>query len=342
MNNRSFTLKKVTDKTEWEHAVTARSEANFLQSWNWGEFHTALEKNVERWLVSSEGTTVALYQTVLEKAKRGSYLTVAGGPLLDWSDTELAAHVVEQLKKSATEQQAVFIRFRPQVVNTDDLAAFFRTQNIIKAPMHLTADLTLQLDLTLSDEEILKNMRKNTRYDVKKAEKLGIQTSISTDPEDIKNFYDIQCDVAKRHNFVPFSYTFFYEQFKAFAQDNLVALISSSLDGKLLAQAFVIFYNKEAVYHYGISTDDNAHLPGSYACQWYAIQEAKRRGCVTYNFWGIAPHDQPEHRFAGVSLFKRGFGGVEVEYVPAHDIPCSSMYTLTSSFEKLRKWKRKL
>jgi len=105
----------------------------------------------------------------------------------------------------------------------------------------------------------------------------------------------------------------------------------------LLSTAFTIFYGREAVYHYGISTDENRNYPGSVACQWAAIREAKRRGLTRYNFWGINPADEKVHRFAGVGKFKRGFGGQEVMYLVAHDYPCSVWYYVIYCFEFLRK-----
>lgn len=339
----TFQTKAIVDRSEWNEYISTLPEANFLQSWEWGEFHQALGKKVFRTIIQNENSDViCLYSSVIEKAKRGRYITIAGGPLLDWDNSELLSYLVSELKKQAKAENVSFIRFRPQEEVSEQILDRLKKLGLVESPMHVTADLTLQLDLSKTSEELLMEMRKNTRYEIKRATKLGIQTSISTNPEDIKAFYDIQCAVAKRHNFVPFSYEFLYEQFKAFVASNSVAIISSYLDGKLLAQAFIIFYNKEAVYHYGISTEENAKLPGSYACQWRAIEEAQVRGCATYNFWGIAPENQPQHRFAGVSLFKRGFGGRETAYIPAHDIPVSPFYWITHLFERLRKRSRKL
>jgi lipid II:glycine glycyltransferase (peptidoglycan interpeptide bridge formation enzyme) len=173
-------------------------------------------------------------------------------------------------------------------------------------------------------------------------EKQGLTVQISQNPEEIKTFYEHQLALAQKHHFVPFAYQFLLEQFRVFAADDQAMLISCFQGSKLLATAFVIFYNREAVYHYGISTLDNDRLAGSYACQWAAILEAKRRGCTTYNFWGIAPKDETGHRFSGVSLFKRGFGGQEIAYLPAHDLPASPFYWLTYWFELLRKKLRHL
>ena len=77
--------------------------------------------------------------------------------------------------------------------------------------------------------------------------------------------------------------------------------------------------------------------------QWEAIKEAKQRGCEEYNFWGIAPNDNKNHPWAGLSLFKKGFGGYRRDYVKTQDLPLSKVYTLiTRPFEKLRKIKRRL
>ena len=141
---------------------------------------------------------------------------------------------------------------------------------------------------------------------------------------------------------MPFSEKFLTEPFAAFVADDQVVLFQAYEGNTLLAAAFVLFYNGEAVYHYGVSTEANAKLPGSYACQWAAILEAQQRGCTKYNFWGIAPEEETKHRFAGVSLFKRGFGGTEVAYLPARDIALSWKYQLTFWFETLRRKMRRL
>ncbi len=338
----SYTLHSITDKSQWESFVLSRPEANFLQSWNWGEFHEKLGKKVARFAVMDGEHIVGGALCVKEKAKRGTYLTIAGGPLLDWSHPEVARFFFAEIRKYAASEHCLFIRFRPQAVDTPELRQFVHSLKIVESPMHLTADLTLQLDLRKTEEELLAEMRKNTRYDVRRAEKEGITVSSSQDPAQIKEFYEHQLALAKKHGFVPFSYEFLFEQFSTFAKDNQVQLFHAYKDGQLLASAFILFYNKEAVYHYGISTPANDRLPGSYACQWAAIKWAKAQGGEKYNFWGIAPEGNTTHRFAGVSLFKRGFGGQEVQYLPAHDVPVSWQYALTKLFEVVRKKARKL
>ena len=41
-------IKDVTSKNEWENFVQSHEEANFLQSWQWGEFHKERGKKILR------------------------------------------------------------------------------------------------------------------------------------------------------------------------------------------------------------------------------------------------------------------------------------------------------
>jgi len=333
-------IKEIESKSIWENELKNWSEANFLQSYNWGQFHESLGKDVYYLHIFNSEQVIGAAVVIVEKAKRGNYLTIAGGPLFSWDEKDINQNflfLLNYLKKIAHSKKAKFIRLRLQEKSNDKLKKIMKEAGLIVSPMHLTADLTLQLDLTKDDQTLLKEMRKNTRHEIKKANKLGIKIVVSKDSKEIKNFYKLQLKVAERQHFIPFSYEFLQNQFDIFVKDNQAVLIHSYYDNKLLSSAFIIFYGNEAVYHYGVSTKDNFKLPGSYACQWAAIEEAKKRGMKRYNFWGVNPGDEKDHRFAGVGLFKRGFGGQEIEYLRAYDYPFSFSYYTVYLFEFLRK-----
>ena len=84
-------------------------------------------------------------------------------------------------------------------------------------------------------------------------------------------------------------------------------------------------------------------MPGAYALLWQAMHDLKKAGYQRFNLWGIAPAGQPNHRYAGVTTFKTGFGGDIVEYVPAHDMIISRIkYIKNWAVETARKKKRRL
>ncbi len=332
----------VETKVEWDNFVKHAHDANFLQSWEWGEFHSALGKDIVRLGVYQKNALIGICLGVVEHARRARYMTIAGGPLLPaeyWYKPQVLRCLFDAIIEQARRYSCSFVRMRAQMIDTPALRTLLQNEHHLRlSPMHLTADLTNQLELHVSVDELLQNMRKNTRYEVKKALKLGITVTTSSDPQDIDEFCDVQMETAKRQGFVPFSRNYLKKQFAAFAPGGNVLLYKACLEKELLAQAFVIFYAREAVYHYGASTDAGRKHPGAYLLQWEAICEAKRRGCERYNFWGVVPVEKTSHRFWGVSVFKRGFGGHEVHYVPAHDLVIDNKrYAVNNLIETVRR-----
>lgn len=329
-------IKKVTDKKDWDSVFEKHPEANFLQSWEWGEFHEAMGNKVIRSGFYVETKLVGIMLSIVEKARRGTYLTVPAGPIIDWENASLIDNFKAEIIEIAKEYKCAFVRVRPQLESNDFSKNLFKSLGFRSAPMHLHAELTNQLDITKPTEELMANMRKATRYEIRKAEKIGVIIKESSDPKDIQGFYDLQLDTARRQGFVPFSYKFLHEQFMVFASSHHAVLYSAFFEKNLLAQGFIIFYGKEGVYHYGASTTEGRNYPGAYLIQWCAIQEAKKRGMTRYNFWGVAAEEH--HRFANLSMFKRGFGGTDLEYLHAQDLIVNyPKYLVNFAIEMLRK-----
>ncbi len=338
-----ITVKPITSKNTWEKFLVSRPEANFLQSWNWGEFHHRLDKTVIRLGFFQGQTLKGVMLAIVEKAKRATYLTVPGGPLINWEDQDMVAAFVQNLKPLAVSRNCSFVRVRPQILDTPENRRRFHSLGFRPAPMHLHAELTHQLDLALTEDQLLSQMRKTTRYEIRRAQKLGIKVTTSRNPQDIKDFYQLQHQTAVRQNFVEFNRDFLYHQFSTFVTHNQAILYTAKLNHQLLAQAFIIFYGQEADYHYGASTEIGRRYPGSYLVQWQAIKEAKRLNITRYNFWGVAPASQHQHRFYGVSVFKRGFGGQDVAYLHAQDLVINPYwYLINWLIESCRKILRRI
>ena len=332
------TLKTISDKSQWESFLSKRAEVNFLQSWYWGDFHVSLGNTIRRVGFFRGEKLEGVMLSVVEPAKRGRYLTVPAGPIMDFNDMDLVRAFEAEIKQQARELNCVFVRVRPPLEKNEFSQKLFFALGFVNAPIHLHAELTSQLALTPSEDELLANMRKATRYEIKKGINEGIKIITSQNAEDIKKFYDLQIQTSKRQNFVPFSYKFFYEQFKVFASANNALLYSAELNGQLLAMGFIIFYGQEAAYHYGASTEEGRKHPGAYLIQWEAIKEAKRRGLKRYNFWGVTHEHEKNHRFYRLSIFKRGFGGKDLEYLHAQDLVINKWrYMINLIVEKLRK-----
>ena len=333
----------VTQKAVWERFVLSQAPQSFLQSWNWGETNRLLGKKIWRVGLDVNRKLVGVALIIKETARRGSHLVIPGGPLFDWQDDEVVSVFINYVSRLAREEKVWFVRVRPEIPDSGSAREYFSKAGFVRSHMHLHAQNTWVLDISRSLGDILAGMRKTTRYLVKKSGTIPeLEIYMSNTTRDVVTLSGLQEQTVKRHNFVGFSRSAFDAEMTSFGGDNEALLFVCKYKGRPVAAAIIIFYAKVAYYHYSGSSLLFPGLPSSYFLQWAIIQEAKKRGCSLYNFWGISPTDDPKHRFYGVTVFKKGFGGRRVDWLPAFDLPLSKLYWLTRAFEYSRKKVRRL
>lgn len=329
------------NRKQLDSALLDYPEANFFQSWQWGEVHSSLGRKIVRQIVEVDGKIIGLWTGNVRDAKRGRYLEIPGGPLLDWSDENAAKIVIENVVKIARQEKCAFVRFRPQLEESPEAEATMRMLGTRLAPMHIAADHTSIIDITPPLDDLLKNMRQQTRYEVRRSVRRELEISSTSDTKNIDEFYDLQASTARRQNFIPPSKKELLAYTNCFGGDAKMYKVSKN--GQTLNMALVLFFGSEVAYYEAASTEAARKEPGAYALIWQIIQDAKNAGFTKLNLWGIAPPNRNNHRFAGVTTFKRGFGGEDVAYVPAQDIVISpTRYALTNLIENIRKKKRGL
>ena len=321
----------------WNKIIQKYPEANFLQSPAYGQMNEILDFKVFQ--EDFEGKAWALM--IVRNAKRGRYLEIPCGPLVDWTDQKLVHEVFVKIIEVAREEKCVFIRIRPQLLMNPENMEILEKMGLEKSPMHLAAEHTVMIDLSKSEDELLANMRRQTRYEVRRAGKLGIEVSKDNAQAIFEEFHTVQVETAKRQNFVPPSLQTLLAEKEAFGDK--ITIYKAVSEGKPVAYGLIIKDGKEADYYEAASTELNRKLPGAYALLWQAMKDLKSEGYERFNLWGIAPAGQPNHRYAGVTTFKTGFGGEVVEFVPAHDLVISKIkYLKNLTVETLRKKRRHL
>ncbi len=328
-------------KLEFSNALACFPEANFLQSWQWGETQAALSRTVVRVIITHHDTIVGVWSGVVRDAKRGRYLEVAGGPLVGWDNHEIAVTVLDTLREEGRKHHCVFVRFRPQHTDSPAIDSLLRSYGARLAPMHIAADHTSVLTITPPLDDLLQHMRQQTRYEIRRSAKRDLTITAHSGNALLDEFCTLQADTAARQGFIPPSKQQLAAIMDAFGEQAKIYTVRKH--DQTLNMALVLFFGDEATYYEAASTMAARKEPGAYALLWQIIQDAKAAGLTRFNLWGIAPNDNPEHRFAGVTTFKRGFGGDDVTFVPAHDLVRRPLrYQLTRAFELARKKKRGL
>jgi lipid II:glycine glycyltransferase (peptidoglycan interpeptide bridge formation enzyme) len=348
----SFQLKEIKNKKVWEGFLEKVEEKTFLQSWNWGEFNKKMGRKIYRFGIYNDKTLVATAFVFRVEARRGSFVFVPHGPNLQDKEFSFRKKIIKFLLKElqviAKENNDVSVKIAPLWERNKKNKEVFSSLGFREAPLHVHPEVTWELPLLKKERVLLMNMRKTTRYLIRKGEKNNdLKVVQSKDIKDVEKFNNIYQVTKDRHDFTPFSLQYLNRQFKSFVEDDQISVFLAKYKGEVLSSGIFLFWNDIGFYHHGASVRKYSKIPSSYLMMWRAIQEAKKRGCKKFNFWGTAPLSESDrydkkHPWAGLTLFKMGFGGRSRKYVKTQDFVISPRYWLSFLVEKARKVKRGL
>jgi lipid II:glycine glycyltransferase (peptidoglycan interpeptide bridge formation enzyme) len=232
--------------------------------------------------------------------------------------------------KPFTRASTLFVRFDlPQYLKDTD--PFMLAKNL-KPTLAVQPPDTVILDLQKGEEELQQAMKPKWRYNIRLAEKKGVvverHRARDCDEESAKQrvaeFYELYKETAERDKIALHGARYYEKLFltaRKHAESVDVSLFNAVHEGKLLASIITVFYGDKAVYLYGASSNEGRNLMPAYALQWAAIQAAKAEGCISYDFFGIPPDDDPNHPMHGLYRFKTGFGGEVIHRLGCYDLP---------------------
>lgn len=338
----NLAISPCVDRAIWDQFLEEHAAQTFLQSSAWQTISVLQGQKTFSLLVHEGEELVAIALVLAVHAKRGSYLLCAHGPIISAAApvTEILRVLTSELKELAKAEHCDFLRVCPLFPNTSEEQKRFATLGYRPAPIHQTPELSWILDLQKNEEGLLQEMRKATRYTIKHSEKDDITVTMSDRIEDLDRFLAVYHETVDRQNFTPFSKKYFETEFETFQKQGQALFFFGECQGQTISTAIVLFSKHTAFYHHGASSHKFPKINASSAVQWEAIKEAKRRGCTSYNFWGIAPPDQPKHPWVGLTTFKTGFGGRAEAYLHAQDKPLTLKYWLNYMIEKIRARRR--
>lgn len=327
----------IDDVSTWEWFVLRHSSQALFQSWTWGEIQKKTGASVARYGLYDGEILKGVAQVVLVKAKRGSFLHVRHGPIIEGYSPKLWTYMIDSLKAEAKKQRCLFLRISPLIPDDADSQKLFHELHTVPAAIHrMDGEYCWVLDLDAAPDVLLSGMRKTIRYEVKHGQKEGVEVFSTTDPKNLSAFFDLYAQTSTRQGFVP--HNGIREEFELFSKAKQAMLYLGKHEGTTTAAAIILYYGNQAIYHHGASI--RSKTPVSSVVQWEAILDAKKRGMKVYNFWGIAPESSLKHPWRGITLFKKGFGGREVRYSHAQDIPISPLYIIPRTIETVRRLMR--
>ena len=176
----------------------------------------------------------------------------------------------------------------------------------------LSPTRTIKIDLKKSEDELLKSMEKDTRYSVRLAIRRGVEVRETNDFEQFKQMY---FDTARRKKFWPAKKEI-ETLWKVFHKEKAATILAAYYNDEVLASTLLLFHGKVGHYQHAASAEAHRDVMSPYLLLWQVMRFLKKKGCETFDLEGIYdPRYPATKKWKGFTLFKRGFGGREVEYI---------------------------
>jgi lipid II:glycine glycyltransferase (peptidoglycan interpeptide bridge formation enzyme) len=314
---------------------------SLLQSRFWAEFRSQLGWEARPFACRCGGSGFPLLVLLRPLPLRQRLAYVPHGPEVPDPELEngrLLAALAGALRPHLA--GCLFLRFdlpwalRPEGGGADR-AAGLRAAGLRKAPMDVQPPDTVVLDLGYEEESLLAAMKAKTRYNIGLAAKKGVRVE-EGGAADLPAWYELYRQTARRDRITLHDYEYYRRQFELAQGGGAAAggeaaggaggrpelkLLLARHEGDLLAGILLAVHGRAATYLYGASSDLKRNLMPAYALQWEAIRIARRRGCRTYDLFGIPPSQDPAQPMHGLYRFKTGFGGRLVSRPGCWDFP---------------------
>jgi peptidoglycan pentaglycine glycine transferase (the first glycine) len=313
---------RVTDPASWNAFVEASPYHAFPQLWEWGEVRAMHGWRPVRLAVGpSREHPVAGAQLLLRRLPLvGWHLAyVPRGPIGALDDPAVRSALVAALRALGTAERIATVRADPEARPDAGYGAALLAPPWRAAPK-VQPPTTRVIDLAVGEDALRANLKRKHRQYVNKAERAGltIERFDGATPAEVigpalADFNRIYQYTADRAGFVA-RRAFYYERvWSLFAPTGRVRLSFAVKDGERVAVLFHFTCGDRAVESYGGMTDSGAEARANYLLKWAAISDFAREGFAVYDMWGLAT--------GGIRQFKEGFGGEEIEYVGARDLP---------------------
>lgn len=339
----------------------------FMQSLFWARFkaRTGWKAYVVELKATAEGPTQPDLVVLVRTLRFGlKFAYIPHGPALPLQGVDPAVYLgsIAASVAGALREKLFFVRFdlawKKDDLACDSLAADKAGARGLKRGAAVQVPDTVILDLGKSEEELLAGMKPKWRYNIRLAEKKGVDVRRGG-AESLEAFYELYKETARRDGIAIHPLSYYQELFetaaagaeemKTQAEDAAgraadscepeprLSVWVARHEGQALAAIITLFFGKHATYLYGASSGEKRNLMPAYALQWSAIQAAAAEGCADYDFFGIPPDEDPRHPMAGLYLFKTGFGGRIEHRIGCIDYPISSLgYGLFRAAESTR------
>lgn len=252
--------------------------------------------------------------------------------------------IINKLYQIGKREKCIFIQLEPNVEQTENGTKKMKSFGLAPSVHPLFTKYTFVLDLTKSEEELLKDMNSKTRYNIKVAQKHGVTVTEDDSSKAFNKYLDLTKETTNRKGF--YSHTEKYHQLmwetlntKNQDKNKLTAhLLTAKYKSEILVTWILFVLGDTLYYPYGASSSNYKEVMASNLMMWEAIKFGKKLGLKKFDMWGsLGPNPDAKDPWFGFHRFKQGYGGKLTEFIGSYDLVIDkNMYRFYKIADKFR------
>jgi len=287
-----------------------------LQSWEWGEVRTETGVRVIR-IGGYDGNKLKEVYTMTVHQIPHTPFSIGYIPRSIWPSGGLLSF----LKQFTRKKNKLFIKFEPDIELSKIGSRLSQISDTFVSSSHpLFPQWSQELDLTKSEENLMKEMKPKTRYNVHYAKKKGVRVYEDSSDKGYSVFEKLYFDTVARQSYHGHDKSYHQTVWNGMKK-NISHILIAEHEGIPLS-AYHLFYFKQKLYYpYGGSSEQKRNLMASNLLMWEAIKLGKKLGATSFDMWGSLPQGYDANdKWAGFTRFKEGYGTRFVQYAGSFDL----------------------
>ena len=333
--NTTISSQEITDSA-WDIFVCAHEGAHYTQSSGWAKIKSTIGWEQKRIVICKKDQILAGVQLLSHSTPFfGKIQYSIKGPLITNGNVRLDEKLIELICNEGLQNGSRIMVIQPPD-NSSNLVDLLQNKGFQTSRLVPEHSATLTINLETSLDQIMAGMKRQTRQNVRRGQRKGIQI-LEGKYEELKIFYQLHESTSKRQGFVPYPWKYIHTMWQVFQPQNHLAVLLAQCYGEIISALLLICFGKTVfAYLLGWSGLYKEIRPND-TLFWGAIQWAQTHNYKVFNFGGINP-DGAREALLGKSLpenirnspdfLKYGFGGKVVFSPPAYDYLPNPIFNL--------------
>lgn len=233
------------------------------------------------------------------------------------------------LKEIARKNNIIFVKLEPNCQKDEKLIELMESYGAVPGKRFFTPT-TFWIDLTKSEDDLLKSFTGKTRYNIRLAERKGVKVTEDDSDAAFGRYLELTRETTQRQAFFAHTEKYHRLMWKNLKDAGIAHLLTATYGGKIITTWILFTWREFLYYPYGASTEEHKEVMANNLMMWGAIKFGKKLGLSTFDLWG-------REEGKGFTKFKEGYNPKVVEFLGTWDLVVNKpIYLIYTAAEKIR------